>query len=373
MTHSATSAYGQQLHGWDNYDFGCGSVMQPRSSKSMPRCILKSSHSFIQPSSSGHEQREGSGTAERRKDHSRSGADSSSGCFKLSSYFCIGSKGGCECDSCYREEKMRRSLGGTSKTSKSHATPTVQLQRPKSCHFTSCYQAAKDEYQSVQPPPNQNCRMDLMSKSYGGYGFGYHYNVASTSNSPHHRPSQQNTPRKQCGPDYTTRTPDRRLLPKSAEDLLVAQLREQCQVRANALPSAPSIASTGSAGSSETISFYTRPPQPKPVNPTQSILRNQQRSHQERQGSTKVTRTVDDDGGFEQIRPFRTLPLAKKPMWSIFLVVVFVSSVVTWFSTSTGKGFLLLIWLLVFYVLCTFTVTWRCLGLSFFSITDWFK
>ena len=325
MTHSATSAYGQQLHGWDNYDFGCGSVMQPRSSKSMPRCILKSSHSFIQPSSSGHEQREGSGTAERRKDHSRSGADS-----------------------------------------KSHATPTVQLQRPKSCHFTSCYQAAKDDYQSVPPPPNQNCRMDLMSKSYGGYGFGYHYNVASTSNSPHHRPSQQNTPRKQCGPDYTTRTPDRRLLPKSAEDLLVAQLREQCQVRANALPSTPSIASTGSAGSSETISFYTRPPQPKPVNPTQSILRNQQRSHQERQGSTKVTRTVDDDGGFEQIRPFRTLPLAKKPMWSIFLVVVFVSSVVTWFSTSTGKGFLLLIWLLVFYVLCTFTVTWRCLGLSFF-------
>lgn len=246
----STSYDHHELSDWTNncgyYNYG--SQTQDRCTKSMPRSAMKSSHSFIHSpnGASGY-----SSQMDEKKMQSTNGKRSN-GCFKRSSYSCLGG-GVCDCDGClHGSARFKREPATDSNTRTKHQTraPNVswmtgQLQRPKSCHFSSCYQTALDD---LEPAPSDRT-VDWTTKSYGGYGFGYDFKVASTSSSPHHKVSTAGTATYTMVPSY-----DRRSLPKSAEDLLAAQLRDHCRMKTDMTQK--------SVAGIETMTFYTRPSQP---------------------------------------------------------------------------------------------------------------
>ena len=123
------------------------------SSKSMPRSFKKSICSSVN---------------QQQQDNS---CKDSVGCVKKASYFCISQE--CDCGlQLYDASSSRDAILQT-------LTP-VHQQRPRSCHFSSCYQSHHDgpKYATT----------NKSSKTYGGYGFGYNYSTSTIpSRLSHHR------------------------------------------------------------------------------------------------------------------------------------------------------------------------------------------
>jgi len=317
------------------------------SSKSMPRSCSHSSSSCRCDASMGRRGRAIEGSVKER-------------CLKkTNSYLCINRNGGADCEGCFHqlEDAAKKGVKFKSKSGEAHRS---NAQRPRSFHISSCYKDPAYHHQLENDHYLKSQSDWTAVKTYGGHG-GFDYDSSLVS--AHNSSSYNSFPRHHVG-DAVGRVSDhqvgaplvdpsyyrRSLLPKSADDLLAAQFQNQCQMsplQQNTQVRRPSNGrGMAQQQSLDSISFYTRPPQPKPVidmehsatrpehfQPPQHQLRlslkqaqqrqQQQQQQQQQQLSSRLpgkslrgNQNPDprfyDEGGFDEVRSFRTLPMVNR-------------------------------------------------------------
>lgn len=304
---------------------------------------------------------------------------------KTNSYLCINRNGGADCDGCFNqlEDAAKKGVKFKSKAAEANHRST-NTQRPRSFHISSCY---KDPAHHAHHHPDDDhylkSQPDWNVKTYAGHGHGHGHGPASDNTLvlSDANPSTYNSfPRRlservlyggvpsgriadlqpQLEPSLVDPPYYRRSLPKSTGDLLAAQLQNQCQMSHLQQVRRSPKHGVGGVGmvqqqSLDSISFYTRPPQPKSTTDSQleysasrpvhyhqsqhqlrlSLKQVQQHQLQQQeyypqQQQQLVSRpsgkslrrqkpsskgpesSIHDEGGFDEVRSFRTLPMVTK-------------------------------------------------------------